>query len=140
MNPILNLGSRYTLDSRTNLGPFGLPAHDLLTHGVIVGMTGSGKTGLLTVLVEEVLSAQVPCLLIDVKGDLANLALAFPSFDPSAMAPWVEADAGDDDGIADPPVVASAVEARRTHMDAVPRILIDRQPNLESSAFDRGFQ
>ena len=113
MTPILNLGARYTLDSRKNLGAYGIPAHDLLTHGVIVGMTGSGKTGLLTVLVEEVLSAQVPCLLIDVKGDLANLALALPSFDPSAMAPWVEADAGDDDGIADPPVVASAVETRR---------------------------
>ena len=113
MTPILNLGARHSLDARSHLGPYTLPAHDLLTHGVIVGMTGSGKTGLLTVLVEEALSAQVPCLLIDVKGDLANLALAFPSFDPDAMAPWVEADAGDDDGVADPPVVAKAVEARR---------------------------
>ncbi len=113
MTPTLNLGARYSLDARTNLGDYGLPAHDLLTHGVIVGMTGSGKTGLLTVLVEEALRAQVPCLLIDVKGDLANLARAFPTFEAEAMAPWVEADAGDDDGVADPPVVEKAVEARR---------------------------
>jgi polynucleotide 5'-kinase involved in rRNA processing len=33
----------------------------LLTHGVVVGMTGSGKTGLVTVLAEEALRAKVPC-------------------------------------------------------------------------------
>jgi hypothetical protein len=27
-----------------------IPAHHLVTHGVVVGMTGSGKTGLVTVL------------------------------------------------------------------------------------------
>ncbi len=113
MTPKLNLGARHSIDARTHLGSYTLPAHDLLTHGVIVGMTGSGKTGLLTVLVEEALSAGVPCLLIDIKGDLANLALAFPSFDETTMAPWVEADAGDDDGVADPPVVAKAASARR---------------------------
>jgi hypothetical protein len=110
---MLNLGARHSLDARTPLGDYRLPAHDLLTHGLIVGMTGSGKTGLLTVLVEEALSAGVPVLLIDVKGDLANLALAFPTFDVDTMAPWVEADAGDEDGVADPPVVAKAVEHRR---------------------------
>jgi hypothetical protein len=85
----------------------------LLTHGVIVGMTGSGKTGLVTVLVEEALRAQVPVLVIDIKGDLPNLALAFPSFDTATMTPWVEPAPGDADGIADPPVVASAIAARR---------------------------
>ena len=51
---------------------------DLTTHGVIVGMTGSGKTGLGVVLIEECLSAGVPALLIDPKGDLTNLCLIFP--------------------------------------------------------------
>ncbi|MFZ1685303.1 MAG: DUF87 domain-containing protein, partial [Candidatus Zixiibacteriota bacterium] len=45
-----------------------LPSGDFTTHGVIVGMTGSGKTGLGIVLVEEALSAGVPALLIDPKG------------------------------------------------------------------------
>ena len=41
-------------------------------------MTGSGKTGLGIVLVEEALGAGVPTLLIDPKGDLTNLCLTFP--------------------------------------------------------------
>jgi hypothetical protein len=67
-----------------------LPAHHLTTHGVIVGMTGSGKTGLVTVLVEEALSAGVPVLMIDVKGDLPNLLLSFPSLGAESLLPWVD--------------------------------------------------
>ena len=64
-----------------------LNADDLVTHGVVVGMTGSGKTGLVTVLVEEALRNEIPVLLLDIKGDLANLKLAFPSFDAKHLAP-----------------------------------------------------
>jgi hypothetical protein len=66
-----------------------LPTSDLTTHGVIVGMTGSGKTGLGIVLIEECLSAGVPCLLIDPKGDLANLLLLFPDLAPTDFRPWI---------------------------------------------------
>ncbi|MEO8263954.1 MAG: helicase HerA-like domain-containing protein [Ilumatobacteraceae bacterium] len=62
---------------------------DFTTHGVIVGMTGSGKTGLGIVLVEEALSAGVPALLIDPKGDLTNLCLTFPQLAPTDFQPWV---------------------------------------------------
>ena len=50
---------------------------DLVTHGFIVGMTGSGKTGLGIGLIEACLDAGIPTLLIDPKGDLTNLALVF---------------------------------------------------------------
>jgi hypothetical protein len=66
-----------------------LPSGDFTTHGVIVGMTGSGKTGLGIVLVEEALSAGVPTLLIDPKGDLTNLCLTFPNLAPTDFEPWV---------------------------------------------------
>jgi DNA helicase HerA-like ATPase len=66
---------------------------DLLTHGLIVGMTGSGKTGLAIVLVEELLRHGVPVLAIDPKGDLANLLLLFETLDAPAFEPWIDADA-----------------------------------------------
>jgi hypothetical protein len=56
-------------------------------------MTGSGKTGLCVALVEEALRARVPVLLVDVKGDLPNLFLTFPTLDAGAFAPWVDPDA-----------------------------------------------
>jgi len=95
--PLLNLGAWRMLDGSGGGVPLQLPASHLVTHGVVVGMTGSGKTGLLTVMIEEALQQGVPTLVIDVKGDLPNLLLAFPSFAPELVAPWVEA-GGSEDG------------------------------------------
>lgn len=72
--------------------PYVLPAHHLVTHAVCVGMTGSGKTGLCIALVEEALRSRVPTLLIDVKGDLANLLLTFPELSPAEFSPWIDPD------------------------------------------------
>lgn len=60
------------------------------THGVIVGMTGSGKTGLGVVLIEEVLLAGLPALVIDPKGDLTNLCLTFPELRAADFRPWID--------------------------------------------------
>lgn len=70
-----------------------LDSADFTTHGVIVGMTGSGKTGLGVVLLEEALLSGVPVLAIDPKGDLANLNLTFPSLAAHDFEPWVDAGA-----------------------------------------------
>src|SRR5687768_4412335 len=74
------LGARVELDSS-----------DLLTHGLIVGMTGSGKTGLAVGLIEEALRQGVPVLAIDPKGDLGNLLLLFDRLDGPSFAAWVDA-------------------------------------------------
>lgn len=71
------------------------PSKDLTTHGVIVGMTGSGKTGLSIDLIEEALIDGVPVIAIDPKGDLGNLLLTFPGLSTAEFQPWVDsAEAG----------------------------------------------
>jgi hypothetical protein len=62
---------------------------DLLTHAVCVGMTGSGKTGLCIGLLEEAAIDGIPAIVIDPKGDLANLLLTFPQLRGEDFAPWV---------------------------------------------------
>ncbi|HVR99986.1 MAG TPA: ATP-binding protein, partial [Thermoanaerobaculia bacterium] len=65
-------------------------SRDLLTHAVAVGMTGSGKTGLLIGLLEEAAIDGIPSLVVDPKGDLANLLLTFPALKPADFAPWID--------------------------------------------------
>ena len=65
---------------------------DLVTHAVCVGMTGSGKTGLCIALLEEAAIDGIPALVIDPKGDLANLMLAFPDLRPEDFQPWINED------------------------------------------------
>ncbi len=65
---------------------------DLTTHGAIVGMTGSGKTGLAIVMLEEALLNGIPCLILDPKGDMGNLLLTFPDLSPQEFRPWVNED------------------------------------------------
>lgn len=85
----LRIGERLGEDGARNGEPVVLDPGDLCTHGVIVGMTGSGKTGLAVALIEETLAAGVPVLAIDPKGDLTNLLLTFPGLAPEDFAPWV---------------------------------------------------
>lgn len=130
-NPSLYLGSWRALEA-TNRGSMPgtqaksgearagmarLPAHHLVTHGAIFGMTGSGKTGLLTVMIEEALAAGVPTLMIDIKGDLPNLLLNFPRFEPSDLVPWVESLALSEEKTAEQ-VAIEQNELRKTSLEA----------------------
>ncbi len=65
---------------------------DLTTHALVVGMTGSGKTGLCIDLLEETALNNIPALMIDPKGDITNTLLHFPDLLPADFAPWVNVD------------------------------------------------
>jgi hypothetical protein len=65
---------------------------DLTTHAVVVGMTGSGKTGLCVDIMEEAALRNLPALMIDPKGDITNLLLHFPELAPDDFQPWINAD------------------------------------------------
>ena len=66
---------------------------DLNTHCVITGMTGSGKTGLGILLLEEIALKKIPTIIIDPKGDLTNLLLHFPNMTGKDIAPWLDQEA-----------------------------------------------
>lgn len=70
---VFNLGVRHTPDGQQH--KVALKASALTTHGVIVGATGSGKSGLIIGMVEELVRMGIPSFLIDIKGDIANVAL-----------------------------------------------------------------
>lgn len=63
---------------------------DLTTHAMVVGMTGSGKTGLCIDLLEEAAYDRIPSIIIDPKGDISNLLLTFPDLNAASFKPWVD--------------------------------------------------
>jgi hypothetical protein len=84
------LGKEYDLASRKRReGLLLYDSKDLTTHAVIIGMTGSGKTGLGIALLEEALIDNIPIIAIDPKGDLTNLVLNFPQLQAQDLRPWV---------------------------------------------------
>jgi len=82
-----DLSSGETQEKQTLYDP-----DDLTTHGVVVGMTGSGKTGLCVDILEEAALAGIPALLVDPKGDITNLLLHFPNLEPADFQPWIDPD------------------------------------------------
>ncbi len=67
-------------------------SRDLTTHAVVVGMTGSGKTGLCVTMLEEAIIDNIPAIIIDPKGDITNLMLTFPDMRPQDFQPWINVD------------------------------------------------
>ncbi len=90
---VFYLGREYDAKTKKTVQkPLLYDSRDLTTHGVCVGMTGSGKTGLCLSLLEEAAIDGIPAICIDPKGDLGNLLLAFPELKPEDFKPWIDAE------------------------------------------------
>ncbi len=88
---LLYLGRELAIEGeQSSPGPLLFKSKNLTTHGVIIGMTGSGKTGLGIGVIEEAIMDDIPSIIIDPKGDMANLLLTFPDLKPDDFAPWVD--------------------------------------------------
>jgi hypothetical protein len=87
------LGREYDLETKSADGGLVLyDSKDLVTHGVVLGMTGSGKTGLCLALLEEAAMDNIPAIVIDPKGDISNLLLTFPELRSEDFRPWINED------------------------------------------------
>lgn len=87
------LGKEYDIDKREVTDDLLLyDSKDLVTHGVVLGMIGSGKTGLCIGLLEEEIMDNIPAIVIDPKGDISNLLLTFPEFRGEDFRPWINED------------------------------------------------
>ena len=83
----------------TSPDPLLYDSRDLTTHAVVVGMTGSGKTGLCVDLLEEAGMDRIPAIVIDPKGDISNLLLTFPELSAEEFRPWIDESQASRDGI-----------------------------------------
>ncbi|MDX1509406.1 MAG: DUF87 domain-containing protein, partial [Woeseiaceae bacterium] len=93
------LGKRYDQDADKLTDELVLyDSKDLTTHAVIIGMTGSGKTGLGVGLLEEAALDNIPVIAIDPKGDMGNILLTFPMLETQDFRPWINERAATDKG------------------------------------------
>ena len=84
------LGREYDIATKTMADSLVMyDSKDLVTHGVVLGMTGSGKTGLCLAILEEAALDKIPAIIIDPKGDIANLMLTFPELSGAEFRPWI---------------------------------------------------
>ena len=88
---VFYLGRVRDLERNTTTSEYVLyDSKDLTTHALCVGMTGSGKTGLCISLLEEAGIDGIPAIVVDPKGDIANLAADLPRTAPEDFRPWVD--------------------------------------------------
>ncbi|MDO9099175.1 MAG: DUF853 family protein, partial [Caldisericota bacterium] len=114
-------------------GPVLYTGKDLTTHGIIVGMTGSGKTGLSIDFIEEALLDGIPVIAIDPKGDLGNLLLTFPGLSPQEFRPWVDPAEAERRGLTIDETAAAIAETWRSGLSGA-GITPDRVAALKAAA------
>ncbi|NMC13117.1 MAG: hypothetical protein GYA34_09575 [Chloroflexi bacterium] len=108
-------------------------ADDLTTHAMVVGMTGSGKTGLCIGLLEEAALTGIPSIMVDPKGDITNTLLHFPDLLPQDFQPWVDVDQARRSGI---PIEQAAEKTANQWKQGLAQwdITSDRIAELKNSA------
>ena len=90
---VFYLGREYDLASKKSGESLVLyDSKNMVTHGVCVGMTGSGKTGLCIAILEEAALDDIPAIIIDPKGDMPNMMLTFPQLRTEDFLPWINED------------------------------------------------
>jgi hypothetical protein len=93
-------------------------SRDLTTHMVVVGMTGSGKTGLCITILEEAALDGIPAIIIDPKGDITNLLLAFPDLQAHSFQPWINMDDAHRAGLSDQEYAQDIAQRWREGLDS----------------------
>ena len=92
--------------------PLLIKSKQLTTHAAIIGMTGSGKTGLGIALLEEAAIDRLPAIVIDPKGDMGNLLLTFPDLAADDFRPWIDPAAAEQKGLSVDELAARTRPAR----------------------------
>jgi len=112
---VFYLGREYDLAAKAPRDALLLyDSRDLVTHGVCIGMTGSGKTGLCVALLEEAAIDGIPAIVVDPKGDLTNLLLTFPELRPEDFRPWINEEDAARKGLAPDAYAAQQAEQWRS--------------------------
>lgn len=75
--------------------PLEMSAFDLTTHVFVCGSTGSGKTILGKILIEETARNNIPSIIIDLKGDLSSLAIPVKKINFFTFEKWIESRSGE---------------------------------------------
>ena len=111
---VFYLGRHYDLaNKKPGEGLLLYDSKDMVTHGICVGMTGSGKTGLCVALLEEAALDNIPAIIIDPKGDLTNMLLTFPELRPEDFRPWINEDDARKKGVSPDEYAAQQAELWR---------------------------
>jgi hypothetical protein len=108
--------------------PLEVALPSLSTHGFVLGMTGSGKTGLCVVLIEELLAQGVPVIAVDSKGDLGTLLLNFESTDTASLQRWSP----------DAAQAAARLEAARASLGLTVEQLRERRSGYQARLYTPG--
>jgi hypothetical protein len=109
------LGQAYDMEQGRRDGDLILyDSKDLTTHAMIIGMTGSGKTGLGISILEEAAIDRIPVIAVDPKGDLTNLLLNFPDLRAEDFRPWVGPHEAQSKGVSVDQLAASTADMWRS--------------------------